>query len=220
MLPTPSTRSVDFEKVYEPAEDSFLLLDALELERESLVTRFRDCPLVVEIGTGSGIVTSFVHSQILPCGLFITTDVNIHACRASLNTSKENGGTRYVDTLRATLTSSIRPFLVDVLIFNPPYVPNEAVPELPNDDSSNSWLDLALEGGKDGMEVTQMLLVNLEQILSTNGVAYILFCKRNHPESVAQHMHESGWTVTLVCERKAAWEVLSVWRFERPKSSG
>ena len=48
----------------------------------------------------------------------------------------------------------------------------------------NQRLDLALLGGKDGMAITDKLLRQLEQILSPDGVAYILFCARNKPKEV------------------------------------
>lgn len=51
MIPTPSLSHLskeDFTRIYEPAEDTFILLDALEADAERLR---RDKPrLVVEIG--------------------------------------------------------------------------------------------------------------------------------------------------------------------------
>jgi release factor glutamine methyltransferase len=66
MLPTPSTSHISFfNTIYEPAEDSFLLLDTLSNETESawLKDRFpqqTSSPLVIEIGTGSGVVIAFL----------------------------------------------------------------------------------------------------------------------------------------------------------------
>lgn len=218
MLPTPTTSGLDFDKVYEPAEDSFLLLDVLEQEAQVLRSCF-SYPLVVEIGTGSGIVTTFVQNSIFNHnGLFLTTDINIHACRSSLQTSQRNGGTMYIDSLRCSLTSGLRPGLIDVLIFNPPYVPDsEPVPVPPCDDDDTRWLDLALVGGKDGMQVTNELLNHLDTILSHQGIAYILFCKRNKPEQVASAMRSKDWVVEFIEERTAGWEVLSVWKFSKKK---
>jgi release factor glutamine methyltransferase len=51
MLPTPSLSHLskeDFTRVYEPAEDTFILLDALEADAERL--RREKPRLVVEIG--------------------------------------------------------------------------------------------------------------------------------------------------------------------------
>lgn len=219
-FPTPTTKSVDYLKVYEPAEDSFLFLDLLELDAPHIHARLAPTypAVVLEIGTGSGIVTSFVQQNILPGskGLYLTTDLNIHACVASLETSRENGGCTYMDTLRASLASPLRPRLVDLLLFNPPYVPDEIVPDIPPTDEDDAWLDLALLGGSDGMEVTWKLLDSLDSTLSPSGMAYLIFCKRNKPEEVAKIMETRGWTAKQIGERKAGWEVLSVWRFSRP----
>lgn len=221
MLPTPTTSSVDFNRVYEPAEDSFLLLDLLEQELSFITDNTSSSstatPIVLEIGSGSGIVTTFMHKSILPNGFYLTTDLNLHACEASLDTWAQNEGkVGRLDAIRASLATALRPNTVDYLIFNPPYVPDEIVPEQPNDDDDESWLDLALLGGADGMEVTWLVLDSLDDILATpRGVAYILFCKRNKPESVAKTMVGRGWNAELLGERKAGWEVLSVWKFSR-----
>lgn len=219
MKSTPTTRNVDFSKVYEPAEDSFLFLDTLEEQLEYLQARYsprnKSC-LVLEIGPGSGIVTTFVHKYILTDALFLTSDINIHACQASLATSKENGGAQYLDTTRGDLATHLRPHLVDILLFNPPYVPeSEDVPQIPENDNDSLWLDLALVGGKDGMQITNKLLGSLDIILSEQGIAYILFCQRNKPEKVAEVVRQQGWNVECVANRKAGTEVLSIWRVER-----
>lgn len=227
MIPTPTTRSLDITKVYEPYEDSFLFLDLLEQEKEYLTSHYPlpssyGAPVVLEVGTGSGIIATFINAHILPGSITLATDINVHACRAFAATVAENSlachGGRGMDVVRASLASAIRPHAVDLLVFNPPYVPEEVVPQMPavDDDADDGWLDLALVGGKDGMEVTWLLLDALDDVLSRErGCAMILFCKRNNPEQVAKTMEERGWKVALVGERKAGWEVLSIWRFSR-----
>ena len=95
MLPTPDTSHVAYERVYEPAEDSFLLLDTLSSASETafLQGRFPPAaaappPLVVEIGPGSGVVVGFVHAQAQTlfgtrAVLTAAVDVNRHACAAT-----------------------------------------------------------------------------------------------------------------------------------------
>lgn len=220
MLATPEVPRLDLN-VYEPAEDSYLLLDSLEQDELFLKLRFsRFIPVVSEIGSGSGIVIAFIKRHIQPWGIYIPTDINPAACTAALNTLKLNnvGGQLIYDVCQMDCTSAIRDNAIDLLVFNPPYVPAESVPEQPVDADDDRWLDLALLGGNDGMEVTWRVLKNLHTILAPNGIAYILFCARNNPLQVCKYMESEGWRAEEVIKRKAGWEVLSVVRFERKES--
>lgn len=213
MLPTPHVRNLD-DRVYEPAEDSFLLLDALEIKVSEL--KQKQHPIVCEIGAGLGIVSTFMKANIAPHGVYLATDVNPTACSTVLETASANSSRLGVlSALQMSLTSGIRRNVVDVLIFNPPYVPAEEVPSIPDSDLDDTWLDLALLGGEDGMVVTWKVLNALDSILAPDGVAYILFCARNKPQDVAKSMTAQGWHVNTVIERKAGWEVLSLLEISR-----
>ena len=143
MLPTPSTSHVCFDRVYEPAEDSYLLLDTLSSSSESafLSERFPSSvapPLVLEVGVGSGVVLAFVAANARSifgrCDILtLGTDINSFACQAASQTvttaikEKEQLPDRslFLDVVNGDLASSIRPHSIDVFIFNPPYVPAE-----------------------------------------------------------------------------------------------
>ncbi|KAL8753807.1 MAG: hypothetical protein Q9199_004776 [Rusavskia elegans] len=259
MLPTPSTSHVDFDRVYEPAEDSFLLLDTLSSSKEVsfLTQRFgplkgrnaeRSSPLIVEIGTGSGVVLAFLTayaqtlfgiSDILSLGI----DINQYACKASIQTVEEAcqnvnddlqdasrpWGTGFLLTsVNGDLTSAIRPESVDVLIFNPPYVPTSGIPtafaangeKQACSDADSDMLSLSYAGGMDGMEVTNRLLEQLPSVLNASrGIAYILLCKQNKPDEVAQRIRQWGtpWMVDVVGQsgRQGGWEKLQVLRIRR-----
>lgn len=218
MLPTPELPDVDLDRVYEPAEDSYLLLDCFEEQRETLRNRFKGTvPLVVEVGTGSGVVSAFIRQHVFLEAVIVASDINPAACDAAKRTLAHNGTKNAVvsDTLRMDLTSAFRKGQIDLLVFNPPYVPAEEVPERPQSELDRSWLDLALLGGADGMVVTWQLLDRLETVLSPKGVAYVLFCARNKPEDVARIMETRGWRVQKAIHRKAGWEVLSILAFSR-----
>ena len=155
MLPTPSTSHVDTNRIYEPAEDSYLLLDTLSstAETEFLRQRFDEqaghrglnpSPLVLEVGTGSGIVLAFVAAQAKTIFgrqdiIALGTDVNYFACGAAKQTVQQtsrdaNSAERSVTSaspsaiLCADLMSPLRCGVADVLIFNPPYVPSPDAP--------------------------------------------------------------------------------------------
>ena len=217
MLATPEVPTLDLN-VYEPAEDSFLLLDCLEQDQHYLKLHLNtSVPIVSEIGAGSGIVIAFIKRHLYPWGIYIPTDVNPHACQAVLATLKKNsdGAPLIYDVCQMDCTTAIRSQCLDLLVFNPPYVPAESVPATPNTLDDETWLDLALLGGDDGMEVTWRVLKNLKSILAPNGIAYILFCARNKPKEVCLYMRSQGWLAEEIITRKAGWEVLTVVRFER-----
>lgn len=206
------------QHVYEPAEDLFLLLDTLEAQREWLAEHAfaHRLPLVVEVGVGSGVVALFLAQHAIVPGLVVYgTDVNPHACVGARATAAHNH--TWIETIETLLTTAIRPQLVDLVVFNPPYVPAEAVPSLPSSPSSHHWLDLALDGGNDGMEVTQRLLDQLPAVLAPNGVAYVLFCARNLLDQVLAATPPT-LAATVVASRKCAWEVLLVVRYIRSET--
>ncbi|KAL8715905.1 MAG: hypothetical protein Q9220_000572 [cf. Caloplaca sp. 1 TL-2023] len=271
MLPTPSTSHVDYDRIYEPAEDSFLFLDTLSsvAEIEFLKERFRSdaqaldhghpnqSPLIVEIGTGSGLLLAFLtahaetifgRSDVLSLGV----DVNQYACKASTltvektcqetfsgtsNSLRPPGTGIFLGSINADLTSTIRPGTVDVLIFNPPYVPTPETPQhfvvpttvmgnVQHDrghsrfEDDSKLLALSYAGGLNGMEVTDRLLNQLPQVLDVDrGVAYVLLCKQNNAEQVIQRIRQWGaeWVVDVVGRsgKQGGWESLQILRICR-----
>ncbi|AGO13688.1 AaceriAGL186Cp [[Ashbya] aceris (nom. inval.)] len=217
MLATPEVKC-DPEKVYEPSEDSFLLLDCLEKDQAWLRQRQPRASVVCEVGCGSGVVTTFMmqHQVPQPASVYFATDVSPWALAATTGTVRGNGCRGALSAVRTDLTAGLADGQVDVLVFNPPYVPAEGVPRGPGaGERAERWLEVALEGGADGMEVTTRMLGVLGRVLASGGVAYILFCARNRPEDVAAEMRTAGWVAELVERRRAGWEVLSVYRFYR-----
>jgi release factor glutamine methyltransferase len=251
---------VDYSHIYEPAEDSYLLLDTLSSTsqkaffRDHFATVTKDGQVssalsVLEVGTGSGVVLAFAIAN--AAEIFGRTDVgalgvdlNPFACRATAKTSNVaikdtratgGGAGMFLDSLGSDLTSALRAGTVDVLIFNPPYVPTEELPaqQVPDPLSSaaavtssarferdSHLLALSYAGGQDGMETTNRLLAQLPQILSARGVAYVLLCAQNRPEQVMEGIRawQGGhWLAERVADSgmKAGWEKLCIVRIWR-----
>ncbi|TGJ88016.1 hypothetical protein E0Z10_g773 [Xylaria hypoxylon] len=255
MLPTPDTSHVAYERVYEPAEDSFLLLDTLSSPSETsfLQTRFHVSPssttpppepLVIEIGPGSGVVIAFVtaHASTLFGTRNILTgavDMNAHACTATTETVRRavssnpaTASTAFLGAVQGDLVAPLRDHSVDVLVFNPPYVPTAELPfrEELHDGGRNKTKDsfeedsyllaLSYAGGRDGMETTDRLLDSLPRVLSDRGCAYVLLCAQNKPEDVKERARRLGggaWKVETVGSsgKKAGWEKLQIIRICR-----
>ena len=55
----------DFKNVYEPAEDTFLMIDCLNLEKNNILESFKTSPNIsAEIGCGSGFVSCCLLSML------------------------------------------------------------------------------------------------------------------------------------------------------------
>lgn len=81
----------DFEHIYEPSDDTFLLCDAIEQDRELIRSSKPSC--VLEIGCGSGCVITFLSMLLRDENILsvnFATDINPHAVESCLRTAKEN----------------------------------------------------------------------------------------------------------------------------------
>ncbi|XP_053614427.1 methyltransferase N6AMT1 [Plodia interpunctella] len=192
----------DFEHVYEPAEDSFLLIDALEKELDIIKTK--NPMFCLEVGSGSGVViTAF--GMAFPEAFCISTDVNFKACEMSQSTAKYNKV--LMDTVNMDLASSFVNGMFDVIIFNPPYVVTETS-ECGGMDITASWA-----GGNKGREVTDRLLNMIPKKLAQDGIFYILLIEDNIPEEVTEIMTTLGYKSQMVISRKVRNEQQLVMKF-------
>ncbi|CAG5136453.1 unnamed protein product [Candidula unifasciata] len=203
-----NVRDEDFNQVYEPAEDSFLLLDALEKEDNFLQTL--KPTVCVEVGCGSGICITFLSQLLEYPALFICTDINPKAAEMTQLTALRNGKVveivvcNLVDTLEERLAGT-----VDVLLFNPPYVVTPSS-EIASADITASWA-----GGVRGREVTDKLLPKVKSLLSSNGVFYLVAIQENDIDDIQQLMCKNGFRMTCVASRRAGREFLTVLKFVR-----
>lgn len=236
MLPTPSTSHVCFERVYEPAEDSFLLLDTLSSSSEKafLHSRFANPPssppLILEVGVGSGVVLAFAaanadtifgREDVLTLG----TDINSFACNAASQTVRtalkdRNGvASTFLDVVNGDLASSIRPHSIDVFIFNPPYVP-AGLPDFSCHDEFN-----ALPAGKDSTSFEQdSYLLELSYAGGTDGMVVTNRMLEQIPEILDP---QRGVAYVLLCAQNKPEEVIirirgwgSGWNAETVSTSG
>jgi len=203
--------SSDFDNVYEPAEDSFLMLDALELELDKI--RLLKPTICIEVGSGSGVVMTALAKALGPstCS-YITTDINPLAARATDRTAQHNGVSLQVVNCDLLFPLSTRLHgQVDLLIFNPPYVPTDEV----EDFDSTSPIALSWAGGKKGRRVMDRLFPVVSDLMSSSGLFYLLIVRENDEQEINQLMLLYGWTGSTILERRAGPEFLKVLKFSR-----
>ncbi|XP_053692523.1 uncharacterized protein LOC128740973 [Sabethes cyaneus] len=213
----------DRNHVYEPAEDSFLLLDALEDELEA-IKRVRPL-LTVEIGPGSGIIISALSKALgSDNGFYVGVDLNPHACRVTDRTARMNPGCQ-VEVVNMDLLSGFGSRMIDLLIFNPPYVPTseeqtetELEEQIDQFTSEGYGLVKSWAGGLDGMVVTDRVLRDLDRLLSPNGVFYLLLLKENKPDKIKARLEANSFRMDVIKERKIIGEHLFVVKITRKVS--
>jgi len=200
----------DYENVYEPAEDSFLMLDALESEIQ-LIRNIKPV-ICLEVGSGSGIISTGLAKSLGSKLIYYTTDINPFAVSVTQRTSVRNGVS--LEILNCNLVDPLVDRMknqVDILIFNPPYVPTEEV-EM-SSPISRSWA-----GGKKGRAIMDQLFPIIPQIMSSQGIFYLLIIKENDLSDILNVMASYGWVGSVVKERQAGREFLKVLRFQQLSS--
>ncbi|XP_059866413.1 methyltransferase N6AMT1 isoform X1 [Delphinus delphis] len=208
-FPTPLHRHVgrgSFSDVYEPAEDTFLLLDALEAAAAELT----GVEICLEVGSGSGVVSAFLASMIGPQALYMCTDVNPEAAACTLETARCNKV--HIQPIITDLVKGLLPRLkekVDLLVFNPPYVVT------PPEEVRSHGIEAAWAGGRNGREVMDRLFPLAPELLSPRGLFYLVTIKENNPEEILKIMKTKGLQGTTALSRQAGQEILSVLKFTK-----
>ncbi|XP_023691299.1 methyltransferase N6AMT1 [Paramormyrops kingsleyae] len=209
MIPTPEYSHVGrgpFSDVYDPAEDSFLLMDALERDADR-IRRVRPA-LCLEVGSGSGVVSAFLAAVTGPDAAYLCTDVNPAAAQCTMETSRCNGChlqpivTDLVDTLLPRLSGK-----VDILLFNPPYVVT------PSEEVGGRGIEAAWAGGMRGREVMDRFFPLVPQLLSSQGLFYLVTVAENKPAEIVRLLGETALQGEVCLSRQAGRESLSILRF-------
>lgn len=198
----------DLEHIYEPSEDSFLLIDALEKELELIR---RNSPSVcLEVGSGSGVVLTALGTALGPHCCYMSTDINPRACHITRETGRLNGVN--IQSVCMDLVSGVRTGVkgvVDVLLFNPPYVVT------PSEEVRQGDLEYTWAGGERGREVMDRLFPHVDSLLSMRGLFYLVILKENDAKEIEDVMDKFGFSCTCVMSRRTGPEHLSVLRFCR-----
>ncbi|PWN96848.1 putative methylase [Tilletiopsis washingtonensis] len=219
--PTPELpfSRAEYAHIYEPAEDTFLLLDALDADAALLRDGSRR--LCVEIGSGSGCVSAFAAAVVgkNDCA-HLCTDINPHAASATARTGSANSValSPILSPLLSSLSSRSRAAggLIDILLFNPPYVPTTAEEEAAAQAAGG--IAGAWAGGATGTNLVEALLEDgLETILAPGGLFYLLALRANDPPALVAKMQAKGLLAEIAMQRRAGGEHLFVIRAQRPR---
>ena len=90
---------------------------------------------------------------------------------------------------------------IDILCFNPPYVVTT------HEEVGSRGIEAAWAGGIDGREVIDELLPYVKDILSPQGIFYLLLINENKPDEVVEIMKTKyGMKAKIILQRRAGRE--------------
>ncbi|MEA1992806.1 MAG: HemK2/MTQ2 family protein methyltransferase [Euryarchaeota archaeon] len=179
------------DMVYPPSEDTFLLLDVLKEEK----IRDKNC---LEIGVGSGVIANFLAET----NNFDGVDINPTAIEITRKRCRK------CRIFYSDLFSHVRK-RYDIIVFNPPYLPEKR--EIAH------IIDRSWHGGEDGRSVVDRFLREFDEFLNTDGKMYLLQSSFCDPKKTLNNLRELGYTSLILKRKKLFFEELMVIKTMRAK---
>ena len=148
-------------------------------------------PAIIDIGTGTGCLAITLAAE-RPDAHVFATDISHEALLVAQANARTHGVAHRVHLIRSDLAEALR-IEVDLIVSNPPYVPESSAPRLAS-DVVNYEPATALFGGHDGLQVLDRLFTRLPAWLAPDG-AFIVEFGYGQEESVRRAAEREGWTV-------------------------
>ena len=191
------TEDPGVEGLYPVREDTELLLPLLD--------RVRGLRLL-EIGCGRG---ALALAAARSGALVVATDLNPAAVAFVRRSARAEG--LALDAVRTDLARGLRQF--DRIYANPPYLPTSPAARDPD-----AWVNLALDGGPDGLRITGRLFREIPAHLRPGGRGYLLVSSRQGAAALARlrsATEAAGHPIRGVSRRVLGEETLEVLEIRR-----
>ncbi|XP_039281468.1 uncharacterized protein LOC111055853 isoform X2 [Nilaparvata lugens] len=120
---------------------------------------WRHGSLVVELGSGAGLVITAMAEALQGRAHCVAVDINPEACRATNATAQLNNA--QVEVIRGDLLDCLQPGCIDLLIFNPPYVVTH-----PDEIHQGDGINRSYAGGIRGRQVMDRLFPQLPRLMA------------------------------------------------------
>ncbi|ADL59284.1 methyltransferase [Methanothermobacter sp. THM-2] len=171
--------------VYEPAEDTFLLADNLEVGEGERV---------LEIGTGTGLVAIKASEK----ADVTATDINPAAVECARKNAVLNGSGLRV--LQGDLFDPVRGEKFDVILFNTPYLP------VGEEDITEGSIDLAWNGGPDGRRVIDRFLDDVAEHLKPGGRIQLVQSSLSDTKRTLERLRNLGFDAEVTASERYFFE--------------
>ncbi len=168
-----------FENVYEPSDDTWLLIDALAEANPS-------GRVGVDLGSGTGVVgLVMLKNMISEVNVFI--DINPYAVLNTMyNLYLNRLDHRGLVVQGDVNTPLLKQGVADIVVANPPYLPGEKIEDI---------VDRALLAGPQGFEAIAEFIKFSSRVLRMNGLLFLVYSSLSNPEVVKNLIVENCFRV-------------------------
>jgi len=181
--------------VYEPAEDTYLIAENLDVE---------DGEEVLDMGTGCGILAILAAKK---ASRVVAVDVNPRSVQCAEVNAWLNRVAQKVDVRVGSLFEPLRPDeRFDLVLFNAPYLPTDTEPE--------TMIERSWSGGPTGREVIDSFIEGVAAHLKRRGRVLLVQSSLSNIDETLRRFREKGFEAEVVAEKKVPFENIVLIRAE------
>jgi release factor glutamine methyltransferase len=186
-----STKQVFFEgstfvvskHVYEPAEDSFLFAENLDVKQGATV---------LDVGAGCGLLGILVAKK---ASTVVAIDINPYAILCTKENARLNNVQDKMFFVRGDLVAPLsRETDFDVILFNAPYLPSDS-------GEPASWLDRAWDGGVAGRQVIDRFINTVTEHLKKGGQILLMQSTLADVNETIRNFKKHNLTAAILAQR-------------------
>ena len=187
--------------IYSPAEDSYLLSEALTDYLDKKDKKIK----ILDMGSGSGIQAETCKK--LGFKNILCADINsnavTHLKKQGFDSIKTDLFEKLYKRRGDLLGETLVPIRFDLIIFNPPYLP---------EDKYDKEKDTT--AGRKGYELILKFLEEAKEYLDKNGEILLLFSSFSKPKIILRYADKIGYNSKLLAKKRIFFEELFVYLFE------